>query len=177
MTTFRVKTKKVIKLDDLTHKLWYNTIILHSHTVILPFHWQLIPSTNLYSLFYQKCFCHEIVILLHLLFLCSIKPWTWICVMCWQLTVCREKYDIQCTVETVSSMTYSALLDQSAVWLTLHTWTTQECDIQFKVQPLSYVTNSAQLNHLAVWNTVHSWATQQCDIQYAVEPLSNCVPW
>ena len=93
--------------------------------------------------------------------------------LCWQLTVCREKCDIQCTDEPVSNVTYSALLNHSAVWLTLHTWTTQECDIQFKVQPLSYATNSAQLNHLAVWNTVCSWATQQCDKECTVEPLSS----
>jgi hypothetical protein len=77
---------------------------------------------------------------------------------CYALTIdcLHRKMWIHCTDEPVSNVTYSTLLNHSAVWLTLHTWTTQECDIQFKVQPLSYVTNSSQLNHLAVWNTVHS---------------------
>lgn len=159
---------------------------MHSHIIILPFHWQIIPSTNLYSLFFQKRFCLKMLFY----FICcfyappNLKPEYVLRVHNWlsaeknvmtysaqsnQCDIVRRwtshQCDLHCAVEPLSSVTYIAHLNHWRMCHTVQGSTTKLCDKHCTVELLSSVKYNAQLSHSAMWHTVRSCTTQQlCSI-------------
>ena len=153
VTTFRFKTKSK-KLDDLTRKLWDTAIMLHSYTIMLPFLWKLMPSTNFYSFKTIYAFKDLFYFICHSYAPQNLKLECVLCVDNWQ--------------SAEENLTYSVQSNLSAVWHTVCRWTNQQCDKHCTLGQFKNVMYGAHLNHSRMWHTVHSLTTQEYDIQFKV---------